>query len=72
MNVLVLQTFHPRRAVVYVPASDKRKIIKSQTLNADTIVLDCEDGVSINKKVRKFIHSITVKFVFQNSSVQFY
>ena len=43
--------FHPRRAVMYVPASDERKTKKASTLNIDTIVLDLEDGVAVNQKV---------------------
>ncbi|XP_068124099.1 citramalyl-CoA lyase, mitochondrial [Hyperolius riggenbachi] len=41
----------PRRAVLYIPGNDKRKIQKIATLNVDCAVLDCEDGVAINKKV---------------------
>ena len=41
----------PRRAMMYVPASDERKIRKIPTLGADTVVLDCEDGVAVNQKV---------------------
>ncbi|KAM4700390.1 citramalyl-CoA lyase, mitochondrial isoform 1-T1 [Discoglossus pictus] len=41
----------PRRAVLYIPGNDERKIQKIPTLNVDCAVLDCEDGVAINKKV---------------------
>ena len=44
-------TYRPRRAVMYVPASDERKYRKIPSLGADTVVLDCEDGVANNKKV---------------------
>ncbi|NP_001087346.1 citrate lyase beta like L homeolog [Xenopus laevis] len=41
----------PRRAVLYIPGNDERKIQKIPSLNVDCAVLDCEDGVAINKKV---------------------
>ncbi|XP_048710150.2 citramalyl-CoA lyase, mitochondrial isoform X3 [Caretta caretta] len=41
----------PRRAVLYVPADDERKIQKIASLNVDCAVLDCEDGVALNRKV---------------------
>ncbi|XP_035710196.1 citramalyl-CoA lyase, mitochondrial isoform X2 [Folsomia candida] len=52
--------YTPRRAVMYVPGNDVRKIAKIPTLRADCIVLDCEDGVAISKKVdaRKNIRQI--------------
>ena len=43
--------FFPRRAVMYVPASDERKIRKIPSLSVDTVVLDFEDGVASNQKV---------------------
>ncbi|KAM4700391.1 citramalyl-CoA lyase, mitochondrial isoform 2-T2 [Discoglossus pictus] len=49
----------PRRAVLYIPGNDERKIQKIPTLNVDCAVLDCEDGVAINKKFTdKFQHTI--------------
>lgn len=41
----------PRRAVLYVPGNDERKLRKLASLNVDCAVLDCEDGVALNKKV---------------------
>ncbi|KAE8625892.1 hypothetical protein XENTR_v10006432 [Xenopus tropicalis] len=41
----------PRRAVLYIPGNDERKIQKISSLSVDCAVLDCEDGVAINKKV---------------------
>lgn len=41
----------PRRAVLYVPGNDERKLRKLTSLNVDCAVLDCEDGVALNKKV---------------------
>lgn len=40
-----------RRAVMYVPASDEKKLKKVPSLKADTVVLDFEDGVAFNQKV---------------------
>ncbi len=37
--------------MLYVPTSDERKLKKIPTLNADTVVLDFEDGVGFNHKV---------------------
>ena len=39
-----------RRALMYVPGSDERKIIKSTTLGLDCAILDLEDGVAFNRK----------------------
>lgn len=44
----------PRRAVLYVPGSDERKLKKIPSLGADCIVMDCEDGVALSKKVWLF------------------
>lgn len=41
----------PRRALMYVPSDDKRKLRKARELEADCIALDLEDGVAPNKKV---------------------
>ncbi|NWJ07283.1 CLYBL protein, partial [Crypturellus undulatus] len=40
----------PRRAVLYVPADDEKKIRKIPSLHVDCAVLDCEDGVALNRK----------------------
>ncbi|XP_064383467.1 citramalyl-CoA lyase, mitochondrial-like [Halichondria panicea] len=42
--------FHARRALMYVPASDKRKINKAASLCVDTLAFDLEDGVAVNQK----------------------
>ena len=39
-----------RRALLYMPGDDRRKIEKSVTLEVDSICIDMEDGVAINKK----------------------
>ena len=44
--------FFPRRAVMYVPASDERKVMKTTTIAVDSLIFDLEDGVAVNKKVR--------------------
>lgn len=43
----------PRRAVLYCPGNDERKLRKLATLDVDCAVLDCEDGVALSKKVEK-------------------
>ncbi|XP_053240505.1 citramalyl-CoA lyase, mitochondrial isoform X2 [Podarcis raffonei] len=44
------RSYIPRRAVLYVPADDERKIRKISSVDVDCAVLDCEDGVAINRK----------------------
>ena len=41
---------HSRRALLYMPGDDRRKIEKSVTLGVDSICMDMEDGVAANKK----------------------
>lgn len=41
----------PRRAVLYCPGNDERKLGKLALLDVDCAVLDCEDGVALSKKV---------------------
>ena len=50
--------FFPRRAVMYVPASDERKTKKATTLSVDTLVFDLEDGVAANQKVALVYYSM--------------
>lgn len=38
-----------RRALMYVPGHDKKKLNKIKSLKADCIVLDLEDGVGYDK-----------------------
>lgn len=40
----------PRRALMYVPGSDERKIQKIPKLGADCVCIDCEDGVAFGMK----------------------
>ena len=39
-----------RRALMYVPGDDMHKIEKAAALGADTLMLDIEDGVALNRK----------------------
>jgi len=39
-----------RRALLYMPGDDRRKIEKSTTLGVDSVCMDMEDGVAMNKK----------------------
>ena len=43
-------SYIPRRAVLYIPGSDRRKLLKSHDLRPDALVLDCEDGVALGSK----------------------
>lgn len=40
----------PRRAALYVPGNEEGKIKKIPSLNVDCVILDCEDGVALNRK----------------------
>ena len=46
------ESFTPRRAMMYVPGDSVKKIQKIPSLNADCVVLDCEDGVALKRKVQ--------------------
>ncbi len=41
---------HSRRALLYMPGDDWKKIAKSVTLGADSICMDMEDGTALNRK----------------------
>jgi citrate lyase beta subunit len=41
---------HSRRALLYMPGDDRRKIEKSTTLGVDSVCMDMEDGVAANRK----------------------
>ncbi len=41
---------HSRRALLYMPGDDRRKIEKATTLGVDCICMDMEDGVAIHQK----------------------
>ena len=42
---------HARRALLYMPGDDRRKIEKATSLGVDCICMDMEDGVAITRKV---------------------
>ena len=44
------ETLFPRRSFLYVPGDSLRKIEKAATLDADTLILDLEDGVARSQK----------------------
>ena len=41
---------HSRRALLYMPGDDWKKITKALTLGVDCICMDMEDGVAVNRK----------------------
>jgi citrate lyase beta subunit len=41
---------HARRALLYMPGDDRRKIEKSTILGVDCICMDMEDGVAVSRK----------------------
>ena len=41
---------HARRALLYMPGDDRRKIEKATTLGVDCICMDMEDGVAVTRK----------------------
>ncbi|HUH95892.1 MAG TPA: CoA ester lyase [Anaerolineales bacterium] len=41
---------HARRALLYMPGNDWKKITKATALGVDCICMDMEDGVALNKK----------------------
>jgi len=41
---------HSRRALLYMPGDDRRKIEKATTLGVDSVCTDLEDGTALNKK----------------------
>lgn len=41
---------HSRRALLYMPGDDRRKIEKSTTLGLDCICMDMEDGTAVSQK----------------------
>ena len=55
--------YTPRRALMYVPANDEKKLGKIPKLGADCICLDIEDGVAVGSKplARSNIRSILDK-----------
>eukprot|EP00127_Corallochytrium_limacisporum_P002117 Clim_evm11s108 gene=Clim_evmTU11s108 len=58
----------PRRTLFSVPGSEQKKLDKAKVINADAVVLDLEDGVSLNKKaearemVQAALHDTTADY----------
>jgi len=68
--------YTPRRALMYVPGNDERKVAKIPKLGADCICLDCEDGVALNMKeaarnnIRNILDTGRVQFGGSECSVR--
>nr|CAH7744372.1 unnamed protein product [Callosobruchus chinensis] len=66
---LPVRNYTPRRALMYVPGDDTKKINKAVGLDVDFIALDCEDGVAINRKadarktIRQFLGGLNPKSI---------
>ncbi len=43
---------HARRTILYMPGDDMHKIRKATTLGVDSICMDMEDGVALNRKAQ--------------------
>ncbi len=41
---------HPRRALLFMPGDDPRKIAKGAALGVDSVIMDLEDGVAVGRK----------------------
>lgn len=50
MSNSIITLMRARRALLYMPGDDLRKIRKATTLNVDCICMDMEDGVALNRK----------------------
>ncbi|KXJ27828.1 citramalyl-CoA lyase, mitochondrial [Exaiptasia diaphana] len=63
--------FVPRRSFLYMPGNDERKVKKATKLDADCVVLDCEDAVAWSKKqeARNIICSLLGELEFGHSEV---
>jgi citrate lyase beta subunit len=46
----------PRRALLFMPGDDRRKIEKGAALGVDAVIMDLEDGVALNAKDRARQH----------------
>lgn len=59
----------PRRALLYTPGDDLRKIQKTTTLDVDCICLDMEDAVAENRKgaARQIIADALIQLDFERS-----
>ena len=52
-NSILKRKYVPRRTLMYIPGHDEKKLRKIPHLGIDCAVLECEDGVALNKKVPK-------------------
>ncbi len=52
MRNLMINLNRPRRSVLYMPGSKERALEKAKTLAADALILDLEDAVAPDEKVR--------------------
>ncbi|PSN31418.1 Citrate lyase subunit beta-like protein [Blattella germanica] len=46
----LIRHFTARRAILYVPGDQQKKLDKSINLDVDCLAMDCEDGVAVNRK----------------------
>ena len=53
-----VRRFFPRRALMYIPGSDVRKLNKIPSLGVDAVAIDLEDGVAMNQKVLICLHML--------------
>src|SRR5882672_6684026 len=53
-----------RRALLFMPGDDRRKIEKGAALGVDSVIMDLEDGVALNNKpaaretIRAALHEV--------------
>ena len=61
---------NPRRSQLYVPANDERKIAKSNSLSADSLIFDLEDAVPSSEKqrARESLRSLLERTEFSTST----
>ncbi|XP_015747411.1 PREDICTED: citrate lyase subunit beta-like protein, mitochondrial [Acropora digitifera] len=66
-----VKSYTPRRSFLYIPGNEERKVSKASGLKADCVVLDCEDGVAVNKKedARNSIHNLLGQLNFGSREV---
>ncbi|KAK3742988.1 hypothetical protein QZH41_015616 [Actinostola sp. cb2023] len=66
-----LSGFVPRRSFLYMPGNDERKVKKATGLDADCVVLDCEDAVALSRKeeARSTISRLLNELEFGHSEV---
>ena len=61
----------PRRAMMYVPGNDEKKLRKLTKLDVDCACMDCEDGVAINRKVGTFSYKFSINFPIKSDYLAF-